>query len=377
MSNYLWRNKITFQAPTAAALLWLALPSANALPLRRTGQQRPDSVEQQSLEAFPILTYDTDVGFGYGGKIFLLGTLNAKESFDVTLFNSTKGERWYRLVFSIPDFELRQGTMYPLAFDVTIDYDKYLKANLFEPGNFSPPSPHETYTREPLEVSASGSRGFTRNFVATLGIKFKNVRSYYFAEQSRVLQLFPSLDFNKTHSLSLYTTVRFDTRNSFINPQHGSVFQIEFETANRQYKSDFSFFRTTLTAEYFAEVFPRITLASRVVFQNISGSGIPLWAQSSLGGNNTLRGFPMDRFIDNGMSLLNGELRFPIFRRLGGVLFFDDGKVFNSYRSASIKGWHSNAGVGLRFYMDTFVVRFDIGVSNETTGVYFNFGHVF
>lgn len=363
----------------AAAAVVLSTSFGNASPQRQSEQQRPDSVELHKVEVFPILTYDTDVGFGYGGKIFLLGTLNATESFDLTLFNSSKGERWYRLVFSIPDFELRQGTMYPLAFDLVIDYDKYLKANLFEPGNSSPSSPHETYTREPLEISASGSKGVTKNLVATLGIRLKNVRSYRFAVQSRVLELFPSLDFTKTHSLSLYTTVRFDTRNSFINPQRGSVFQIECEAANRQYKSDFSFFRTTLTAEYFVEPISTITFGSRFIFQNITGSEIPLWAQSSLGGNNTLRGFPMDRCIDNGMILLNEEFRFPLFRRLGGVLFFDEGKVFNSLRhsSLSIKNWHNNIGGGLRFYMDTFVVRFDVGVSEETTGVYFNFGHAF
>jgi hypothetical protein len=32
---------------------------------------------------------------------------------------------------------------------------------------------------------------------------------------------------------------------------------------------------------------------------------------------------------------------------------------------------------GLRFYMNTFVVRCDVGFGKETTGLYFNFGQVF
>jgi len=36
-----------------------------------------------------------------------------------------------------------------------------------------------------------------------------------------------------------------------------------------------------------------------------------------------------------------------------------------------------NEVLGLRFYMDNFIVRFDAGFGNEITGVYFNFGHIF
>jgi hypothetical protein len=36
-----------------------------------------------------------------------------------------------------------------------------------------------------------------------------------------------------------------------------------------------------------------------------------------------------------------------------------------------------NSLVGLRFSMDTFVVRADLGFGKETTGFYLNFGHLF
>jgi len=37
----------------------------------------------------------------------------------------------------------------------------------------------------------------------------------------------------------------------------------------------------------------------------------------------------------------------------------------------------SNPVVGLRYFMDTFVIRFDMGFGPEQMGVYFNFGHLF
>lgn len=82
-------------------------------------QESSESVQSEGkkFEFLPLFSYDTDVGLGYGVKGFFLGFLGESESFDVILFNSTKGERWYRLVFSIPDFELRQGKQYPLSLD--------------------------------------------------------------------------------------------------------------------------------------------------------------------------------------------------------------------------------------------------------------------
>ena len=64
-----------------------------------------DSTERAGIELFPILSYDSDAGFGYGAKAFFYDQLNSRESFDIILFNSTKGEQWYKFVFSIPDFE--------------------------------------------------------------------------------------------------------------------------------------------------------------------------------------------------------------------------------------------------------------------------------
>ena len=111
------------------------------------------------IDPFPILMYDSDIGVGYGAKLFLLNPMKLNESFDFTLFNSSKGERWYRFVFSLPDFELRQGRMYPLALDLTIDYDKYIQNNFFGIGHSSKFDDRENYTREPFEISLALSRG--------------------------------------------------------------------------------------------------------------------------------------------------------------------------------------------------------------------------
>ncbi|HAB53357.1 MAG TPA: hypothetical protein DCE80_14495, partial [Ignavibacteriales bacterium] len=46
-------------------------------------------LDETTLEPLPIISYDTDVGLGYGAKAFFLNHLGLNESFDLVLFNST------------------------------------------------------------------------------------------------------------------------------------------------------------------------------------------------------------------------------------------------------------------------------------------------
>ena len=71
------------------------------------------------------------------------------------------------------------------------------------------------------------------------------------------------------------------------------------------------------------------------------------------------------------------ELRFPVYWRIGGVLGVDAGKVWPSLSAMDLMRWAYNPLAGLRFYMDNFVVRADVGFGSEGTGFYFNFGQLF
>ncbi|MCL5028345.1 MAG: BamA/TamA family outer membrane protein [Bacteroidetes bacterium] len=336
------------------------------------------SLKDKTFEPFPIISYDTDVGFGYGAKAFLLNQLNLSESFDLTFFNSTKGERWYRFVFSVPDFEFRQGKIYPLAFDFVVDYDKYIKNNFFGIGNNSKFQNREYYTKEPLEINLNFSRGFSNSFVAQLGLKYKYIRNFNIADTSEIWKLSSKLSLSKINYISTLINLRYDTRNSFINPSEGIVLQCETEFAFKNSFTNISFNRFSGLFQYYTTLFyPKTVFAFRSNLQSLTGNDLPIQILLPLGGNNTLRGYPQDRFLDNTTALVNAELRFPIFRRFGGTIGMDAGKVWNSISKIDLNNWASSPVAGLRFYMDTFVVRLDVGFGKETTGVYFNFGQIF
>jgi hemolysin activation/secretion protein len=130
--------------------------------------------------------------------------------------------------------------------------------------------------------------------------------------------------------------------------------------------------------QYYTVLFyPKTIFAFRLGGQNLFGADLPTQVLLPLGGNRTLRGFPQDRYLDKSHILMNAEIRFPIAGRLGGVVGLDMGKVWPSLGNFDVKDWAANPTLGLRYYMDTFVVRMDVGFGPESTGLYFNFGHIF
>ncbi|OYV84663.1 MAG: hypothetical protein B7Z63_06590, partial [Ignavibacteriae bacterium 37-53-5] len=216
---------------------------------------RGETGNRSSIEALPVVSYDTDIGFGYGAKIFLFDLLNSKESFDFVLFNSTKGERWYRGVFSYPDLEWREGREYPIAVDLTFDYDKWLKNNFYGIGSGSLFSDREQYTRVPVEISAAFSRGFSREFVGQFVVKYKSIENYRFDSTSRLRDLPPALNASTASYSSFGLNIRYDTRNSYVNPSDGLVLQGESEYVPAATFGNVSFVRLAGWFQYYHMLF--------------------------------------------------------------------------------------------------------------------------
>jgi len=344
-----------------------------------------DSVYESNFEVFPIVNYDSAAGFGYGAKAFLFNQLEMNESFDLILYNSTKGERWYRFVFSIMDMQRRQGKEYPLGLDLIIDYDKWINYRYYGVEYFNNQdslTDYETYTREPFEISSILSIGFTKTLVASMGLKYKTISSYNFSINGELINT--DNDFNNRFikTLSILVTIRWDSRNNFINPDKGTVMQMDVDYAPKISFNNEEYLKLGLTFQNYLTLFePQILFASRLVGQIIFPDNVPIQLQLPIGGNNTLRGLPQDRYLSASTLIINNEIRFPIWWRFGGIVGLDVGCTGSTtdyeFWNPQLSGWIVNPVLGLRFFMDNFIVRFDVGFGNEITGVYFNFGHIF
>jgi hypothetical protein len=351
-----------------------------------------DSTERAGIEPLPILSYDTDTGFGYGLKVFFYDQLNTRESFDIILFNSTEGEQWYKFVFSTPDFESRQGTEFPIALDVSFEYDKWKNYNLYYYGleneETNPAYQNVEFTDqsvyELIETKILLNSALRKDITGSVGIKFNSTSTYDYRRDSEIAS--PDEVENKfledpsVKYLSASLNAKWDTRNSFINPSTGLVLEIELEYAPDIFNENSSFFRLAFVVRYFKEIFfKNLILASRAMEQVlISGSESSQFLAIPVGGSNTLRGVPMDKFRFYSEFLFNNELRFPIWWRFGGIVGLDIGYGSNKdlYPQEAID-WIVNPVVGLRFFMDNFIVRADVGFYKNNIGFYLNFGHIY
>ncbi len=339
------------------------------LPMLLHAQQ-----EDVAFDHLPFAMYDTDTGFGAGYKGVLRNAFASRESFDLTLFLSTKGERWVRVGASWPDAELRQGSAYPLALDVVADYDKMITNSFFGVGSEARFDDRETYTFEPLELTAAVSRGFTPHVIGQLMLRFKRIWSYDFEEGS-LLRIHPS-NASSVDITSATLQLRYDTRNSVLNPSRGIVLQMETEQAFAATSLGRDWTRIALWTQYY-HGFGDWIAAARLGLQSLQGDDIPIQHMLPIGGNSTVRGIPKDRFLDRNSALLNAELRFPVYRRLGAVLAIDAGSVAHHFDELLQHRWILTPVAGLRLILDTFVARADLGYSEDAIGFYLNFGQIF
>ena len=174
----------------------------------------------------------------------------------------------------------------------------------------------------------------------------------------------------------------YETRENRVTPTDG-IRVMAFAEINLNFESDV----TPVYSRYELEVqklFPspskRAILLVRADIQATLGDDVPFYELSSLGGQNSLRGYGEDRFIDNNLVNVNIEQRLHVFRtRMFNVVsdfeiapFVDGGKVFNTFTELQLfKDFAVTPGIGFRgIVRRTVVGRVDVGYSDEGGAVF-------
>lgn len=176
-------------------------------------------------------------------------------------------------------------------------------------------------------------------------------------------------------------TFYYDTRNNLISPTDGMAVTAYAEVNQNLRNSDFPVY-----SRYELEVkklFPseskRAILIVRADLQATLGSQVPFFEQSSLGGQNNLRGYGVDRFIDKHLIAASVEERIHLVRaKIAGVAadfematFLDTGQVFTDFKDVSFKDYRMTPGIGFRGIVRPNVVgRIDYGYSKEGGAIF-------
>ncbi len=286
-----------------------------------------------------------------------------------------------KLVFSYTDPAFRNGQY---ALSVGGSFFKNATARFFGISQDTPLSNESNYTAR--EVRAYWKLGLHLNEVTqvAVGERFREVRVQPGGATSLPysLDLFPTVDGMQGASiLGHRLTFHYDTRDNLVSPTAGSQVTVYAEV-NQNLKNGDNPVYTRYELE-FRKIFPseskRAILVVRGDLQTTFGTEVPFYERSSLGGQNNLRGYGVDRFIDKHLIAINVENRLHVMRtRVMGVAaefevapFVDMGKVFSSFSKKPFTGYEVTPGVGFRGMVRPNVVgRVDYGYSKEGGAVF-------
>ena len=176
-------------------------------------------------------------------------------------------------------------------------------------------------------------------------------------------------------------TFFYDTRNNLVSPTDGMAVTAYAEVNQNIRNGDHPIYsRYELEMK---KLFPseskRAILIVRANLQATIGTQVPFFEQSSLGGQNNLRGFGVDRFIDKHLLAFSIEQRIHLVRtKIAGTTadfeiapFLDTGQVFNDYKDVTFTNYRMTPGIGFRGIVRPNVVgRVDYGYSREGGAIF-------
>ena len=176
----------------------------------------------------------------------------------------------------------------------------------------------------------------------------------------------------------------YDARNSVFYPTTGVVADVAVLYQNRAVGAGPNG-ETTRFNRYSADVSSYHALGrhARVAvnyWASFTTGVAPFNALSLLGGTRRMRGYYEGRYRDQNAALLQTELRFDVYRRLGGVVFGSVGTLGDAQtvlRGQQPKGAY---GAGLRFTVnrrDHLNLRLDYGLGRQSSGFYLTIGEAF
>jgi hypothetical protein len=186
-----------------------------------------------------------------------------------------------------------------------------------------------------------------------------------------------------------------DERKGEAVPTGGYLLEAALRGSEQGMASDHSYLGGTARALGFVPIGSRVVLAGRIEGDALT-PGTPFFELSrfggvdpleGVGGERSVRGIPKARFIGRVKALATAEARIRVAearmfdRRVsfGVVGFYDTGRVWQMQGAdGPFFRFHHGYGGGLRMYHREFVVRLDVGTSQErAANFYITFGNFF
>ena len=254
------------------------------------------------------------------------------------------------------------------------------------------------------EQDDTRARGATANLARRLNLYSNVAVQYKYQELRQRIPSAPELESsNQAAPTERYTTVSSlglsfhrDNREPFLNPISGWLNEFAIEYAGGFIGGKTSFFKLTGDNRFYSQIGDMALVnALRLGYARGLRSNrereIVSFERFRAGGSTTIRGYrdrslgPLDNELTNThrgdvLFIYNIELRFPLYKLLGGALFFDTGNVWDNLAAINTDPLHSAVGVGVRVDTPLGPLRFDYGVpliSGESPQINLGLGQAF
>ena len=297
-------------------------------------------------------------------------------------------ERKLKIRYQDPGFI--QGLFF---LDVGAEFFKNATKRFFGIGQTTPESNESNYTSR--EIGAQWNFGVHLNDVTRLmiGQRYRDVEVQPGGVDTRPFtrDRFGEISgIERAAILGNRLVFLYDSRDNLITPTAGSraeAFAEAVHNFQRGSTDDFVYFRYGLDLRaLFPSPSKRLVLVVRGNVQLSFGDGIPFYERSSLGGQNTLRGFGEDRFVDRHLLALNVEERihvlglklFHVSVEFEVAPFIDMGRTYNDFEFRQFSEYELTPGIGFRgIVRPNLVGRVDWAYSKEGGAVFAGLNYPF
>ncbi|MBE3578029.1 MAG: outer membrane protein assembly factor [Limnochordales bacterium] len=182
----------------------------------------------------------------------------------------------------------------------------------------------------------------------------------------------------RTHSLQL--GLHTNTTDHPFVPTSGYRNSLLLQFAGGLLRGDAQFSKYEDQLAYYCKVGEGGQVLAVRVAAGVGTGNIPDQEKFLVGGADTVRGYEYGANQGTKMLVINGEYRFPISGRVGGVVFVDSGRAWKESETVKVSDLQTGVGVGIRLDTPLGLMRFDYGfpLGGDRKGrFYFSFGQAF
>jgi len=336
------------------------------------GAETEQSLVDRSFFVVPIALYTSDTGFGAGLAGFKSYHSDQPRNSSVQFSSILTTRKQFTAVVRLEQF-FHDGNdrMY-----LNVSYQKF-PTDFFGTGNLTDNGDPERYTPEKVTLETFYEWRFWRNLKLRTML-FVNNLAVVKTEGGRTIESgtipYPRGRFDAGPGIGLV----WDSRDNTQATTRGIFAALDYTGAFLEDEGG-AYNSVTLDVRAFFHPLPDLVFGSMLLIENRQGD-VPFYLLPRLGGQDYLRGYEEGRFLDHSLFLLQQDIRFPVWRFIGGAVFGAAGRVAPEFGKAFSGKFHTACGIGARIYLNReehMVVRADAARGDDADGFYVTFSEAF